>query len=168
MSLMIAQSAFLCSLFDTVCSASSGPPFAVAEAGPVGLAASFAVFKSTFDFSSSLCTVRAWASSFLCRGVDAKTRRNESRSIELGGCRRRSVWPVLREHDTKPGRKSSRLVNILLVFDVSVPKGVSPSPLSSKDFRRVVHDNYNDTVGAKGKEERARSRKPNGRPRRCK
>jgi hypothetical protein len=54
MSLMIAQSAFLCSLFDTVCSASNGPPLAVAEAGPVGLTASFAVFASDFDFSSCL------------------------------------------------------------------------------------------------------------------
>ena len=53
MSLIIAQSAFLCSLFDTVCSASKGPPFAVADAGPAGLATSFAAFASTFGFSSS-------------------------------------------------------------------------------------------------------------------
>jgi hypothetical protein len=149
MSLMIAQSAFLCSLFDTVCSASSGPPFAVAEAGSVGLAASFAVFASTFALSSSLCTVRAWASSFLCRGVDAKTRREESRSIELGDCRRRRVWPVLREHDTKPGRKSSRLVNILLVSDVAAPRGVSPSRPSSKNSRKIVYTKYMCNVGVK-------------------
>jgi hypothetical protein len=114
LSLMIAQSAFLCSLFDTVCSASRGPPLAVADAGLVGLAASFAPFAPTSDFSGSGCAVRAWVSSFLCRGVDANTRRDESRSSKVGDCRGRKARPVLREHDTKPGRKSSRLVNMLL------------------------------------------------------
>ena len=120
MSLIIAQSAFRCSLFDTVCSASKGPPFAVADAGPAGLATSFAAFASTFGFSRSTAAgVRAWASSFLCRGVDAKTRREESRSSSVGDCRERSVGPVLREHETKPGRKSSRPVNmvVLVLFD---------------------------------------------------
>lgn len=116
MSLIIAQSAFLCSLFDTVCSASKGPPLAVADAGPVGLAASFAAFASTLGFSSSTAAVRAWASSFLCRGVDAKTRREESRSSSVGDCRERNAGPVLREHETKPGRKSSRLVNMVFVL----------------------------------------------------
>jgi hypothetical protein len=33
----------------------------------------------------------------------------------------------LREHDTKPGRKSNRLVNIVLVSDVSAPRSISES-----------------------------------------
>jgi hypothetical protein len=117
MSLMIAQSAFLCSLFDTVCSASSGPPLAVGVGGLTALTGSFpALPPSALRFSSSSCTVRAAASSFLCRGVDAKTRREESRSSEDGEGRARRVCAVWREHGTKPGRKSSRLANMLYVL----------------------------------------------------
>jgi hypothetical protein len=113
---MIAQSAFLCSLFDTVCSASSGPPLAVGVAGFTAFTGSL-LAPSALRFSSSDCTVRAEASSFLCRGVDAKTRRDEWRSSEDGEGRARTVWAVWREHGTKPGRKSSRLANM---FDVLV------------------------------------------------
>lgn len=70
-SLIMAQSAFLCSLFETVCSASRGSFFVS------GFAAS--LFLTTFSgptFSSAgcFCAVLALASSFLCRGVVAKTR----------------------------------------------------------------------------------------------
>jgi hypothetical protein len=91
MSLMIAQSAFLCSLFDTVCSASSGPPLTVGEAGFAVFTASFVGAPSALRFSSSSCTVRADASSFLCRGVDVKTRREESRRSSDGEGRARIV-----------------------------------------------------------------------------
>jgi len=129
---MIAQSAFRCSLFDTVCSASRGPPLAVGVAGFTALTASFALAPSALRFSSSSCTVRAEASSFLCRGVDAKTRRDESRSNEDGEGRARRVCAVhvRREHGTKPGRKSSRLANMLYVL-IEGPKLLrrpSPSP----------------------------------------
>lgn len=114
MSLMIAQSAFLCSLFDTVCSASRGPPLAVGVGGiTTVLAGSFGPVPSALRCSSSFCTVRASASSFLCRGVDAKTRREESRSNGDGEGQARRVLAVWREHGTKPGRKSSRLANML-------------------------------------------------------
>jgi hypothetical protein len=74
MSLMMRQSALRCSLFDLVCSASSGP---LGDVGSAGF--SFAT-DSSFTFSAggsfdtaSACTVRILASSFRCRGVDTKT-----------------------------------------------------------------------------------------------
>jgi len=115
MSLMIAQSAFLCSLFDTICSASSG---SFLDAGSAGLSSALMLsglmLSSAAGFrSTSCCIVRALASSFLCRGVDVKTRRERSskREADAGALRRAStVW---REHGTKPGRASSRLASIL-------------------------------------------------------
>ena len=138
MSLMIAQSAFLCSLFDTVCSASSGPPLAVGVAGFTAFTASFAIPPSSaLRFSNSSCTVRAAASSFLCRGVDAKTRRDESRSNEDGEGRARRVCAVWREQGTKPGRKSSRLANMLDVLIEEMKLLQRPSPAVYPMARRT-------------------------------
>lgn len=75
---MIAQSAFLCSLFDTVCSASSGSffgagldvcPVFTTPCGPSSSSDGFLVCPSV-----SFCTVLARASSLRCRGVVAKIR----------------------------------------------------------------------------------------------
>jgi len=113
---MIAQSAFLCSLFETVCSASKGSVFGSA----VGLAAFFSactlsglILSSIAGLrSTSCCTVRARVSSFLCPDVDAKTRRDRSSKRDDATRPGRKTLAVWLEHGTKPGRASSRLASI--------------------------------------------------------